>query len=397
MRIEVRTERLEAALQRVRQMHPFKGQRTHPPTGTILEEVRESLRTCDHEKLADLAYSFDTSRIMACLEILVIEREDDLADKAHKVLMMRPRDRVTSAGWFKLILHYPHNLLEKFMRANLETKGFGPLAGQTSVSERVPSWFLSKWLSEGVLRDYERSEGYGSLDAYLEGNFIGREEGMFREVWRLLLSRGRARSLHKEDPDRVLVECRKPENAKHLPAFCQHYLNILQSRRKWDERVLRFIERKYGAPSDLDGHVVIETPFWQNVKPDPKKEFKTWLMLQRIEEFFEGERADFWRQYATANRVLDAKEILSGDGFMLDFGKFGVVEFKNLGNAAYIYPAEVFREFWKTADYVSFVGRFKNKHKTIRHRSILGWDGRIIHRANWQHDTSHKIRMLFGK
>jgi len=393
MRIEVTTDRLEAALQKVRQLHPIRGKRLDPPTKTILEEVRERLRACNRERLADLAYSFDASRLLACLEILVTERDEEVADKACHVLMVRPRDNVIRAGWFKLILHYPHDLLEKVIRANLEASGFAALSGLENVSERVHLWFVSERVSQGILRDYEGSGGHKNLDTYLEGNFLNRKDGMFKEVWRLLLLQGGATSLQKEDVDRVLLEYRKPENATYLAQFCQRYLNVLQSSAKWDERILRFIEKKYGEPSDPDKNE-IETPFWKNVKPEPKKEFRTWIMLQRIQEFFEGERADFWRRYVVEKRVTRVKKILDGDGFMIDFGPFGVVEFKNLGNAAYIYPANAFGTYWRRADRESYVSRFKDKEKTISNRHYRGWDGRIIHREGWQSETSSKIKTL---
>jgi hypothetical protein len=394
MRIEANMSRLEVALKEVRQFHPIRGKSPDPPSDAILEEVRERLRICAHEKLGDLAYSFDTTRIMACLEILVGEREGDLAEKAGKVLRIRPRPRVISAGWFKLKRHYPHDLLEKVLRTSVEAKGFGSLAGLGNVSKRVPSWFVSARVSEGVFRDYGTTAGSGGLDDYLIANFIEMEDGLFRAVWRHLLARGNAGILHKEDPDRILLEYRKPENAKYVQEFSEHYLNTLQSRGKWDERILRFIEKKYDGPTDPDGRGNIETPFWQRVKPNPKKEFNAWLMLRHIDEFFEGERAEFWRRYVAANKVSRVKRILEGNGIMIDFGAFGVVEFKSVGNAAYIYPIGVFGALWEQSDFERLIGRFKDKKRTVRHRDFPGWDGRIIHSGDWPRETSAKIRKL---
>jgi hypothetical protein len=397
MRVEANLSGLEAALKGVRQLHPIRGTKPDPPSETILKEVRERIKSCEGEKLAELAYSFDSLRIMACLEVLIADKELDVSAKASRVLLMRSRDNVIQAAWFKLILHYPHNLLEEYLRQSLERKGFAPLVGLQNVSERVPSWFLSNRLSEGVLRDYEGSQGYRSLDAYLEGNFIDGKKGVFRETWRLLLSRGSAKNIQKEDPQRVLLEYIKAENAKNLATFCQHYLNALHSSKNWNERILRFIEKKYNAPTDPDGSGNIETPFWQKVKPKPKKDFHAWLMLLRIDEFFEGERADFWRRYVVQNKVSRVKRILEGNGIMIDFGAFGVVEFKSVGNAAYIYPMGAFGALWKKADFERLVGWFKDKSQTVRHRSYPGWDGRIIHSGDWPRETSAKINRLLQK
>jgi hypothetical protein len=334
---------------------------------------------------------------MACLEILVHEKEISLADKAAEVLIIRPRDHVISQGWLKLIHHYPHDLLEKVMRSALEAKGFDALTKSNKVSNRVTSWFVSSRLSEGILRDHEKLTPFQVLDDYLQGNFFDSEDGIFKEAWRLMLIKGSAGSLGRERPTRILEEYKKPENAHYVPTFGQHYLNVLGSKEKWDDRILKLIADKYGTPRAADGEEGIETPFWTKVKLGAKGEFKTWFMLQQIEEFFEGERADFWRQYVVANRVVHVKKILDGDGFMIDFGQFGVVEFKNLGNAAYIYPVGAFKTFWKKADYEKYVGRFKNKYETVRHSSYPGWDGRIIHKGDWRRETSIKIKTLIER
>lgn len=327
MRILTATIRLDAALTKVRREHPFLRPGEYDPPRTILDEVRDKLRETDEANLSDLAYSFDIIRVMACLEIVANDKGEDIAEKAARVLVMRPRDRVISAGWFKLIRYYPHNLLEDVIRLILEEKGFDALTRLKDISGRAPSWFLSKRLSEGVLRDYQGSDGFERLDAYLEENLLNPDDGLFLQVWRLLLSRGNARSLKKEDAGRLLAEYSKPEKAHYVPSFCQHYLNILKSLKEWDDRILELIFKKYGMPSDPDGHGVVETPFWAKVKPRAKTEFPTWLMMKLIDEFFEGERADFWKPYVAAKVVRNVKKILDGDGFMLDFGIFGVVEF----------------------------------------------------------------------
>ena len=90
-------------------------------------------------------------------------------------------------------------------------------------------------------------------------------------------------------------------------------------------------------------------------------------MIEEVESFFEGERADFWRIYVEENKVRDVKNILAGEGFMLDFGRFGVIEFKNVGNAAHIYPESEFKKFWDGAAFwTNTASHFKNTAKTVR-------------------------------
>ena len=114
-----------------------------------------------------------------------------------------------------------------------------------------------------------------------------------------------------------------------------------------------------------------------------------------VELFFEGERADFWRPYVESAKVKDVQQIISGDGFMLDFGEFGVVEFKNKGNAAYVYPKHVFVEFWGRGKFgANNPEHFKDISRTIKGTAKSPWDGRILHFEKWQLRTSARIKKL---
>lgn len=390
MIIEVNSSSLNGVLQEVRKLHPFRGRASDSIPRSILDEIREKMEACPFESLSKLAFTFGVREILACLEILVSNREGELGQKAARVLRLRPRKQVILRGWFRLVSSYPHDLLEATLRELIENKGFDILKQSDKVSTQAPYWLVSAKLAEGVFREYQNTGERQILDKYLSENLIKSEEGLHRVVWRQLLTKGSAKSLMKESPERILQKFSEVDNASHVPSFGQHYLNTLKSRETWDETILDFIEKKFGFP--LDGP--IETPFWQEVSKLAKQDFRTWLILRRIEDFFEGERGDFWRPYVEHNRVRRVKEILNRDGFLLDFGAFGVVEFKNVGNAAYIYPRVEFEAFWNTRPTWNDPGWFKERAKTVRHVSFPGWDGRIIHSGHWQGNTRAKINRL---
>ena len=114
--------------------------------------------------------------------------------------------------------------------------------------------------------------------------------------------------------------------------------------------------------------------------------------------FFEGDRAEFWRSYVNSAKVQDVNKILAGEGFMLNFGHFGVIEFKNVGNAAYIYPSDVFNKFWKSANFgTNSPSHFKDGTKTVRSKKLPTWDGRIIHHTGWQDTAKERIDILMAE
>lgn len=396
MRIEPCTIRLCAVLEKVRKEHPNQGTARRTPSGDLIAEVRQRLKECPYKDIKSLAFSFDGSMLTACLEILVHGKEQDLAKKAASVLLLRPRELTCSIGWSKLIKNYPDDLLESLIKSLSEIIGFGWTKEVKEHSELIPSWFLSQRVSEGIFKSYQRSRAWLNYDEYLQSNCLYPEYNIYVESWRSLLSQGNSLSLLKESPIRILVEYEKPENGHHQQAFCRNYLNNLYRDNKWDERIFKYIKRKFGVPQLRDQSSLIETPFWAEVKPDAIEAFRKWALMESIQDFFEGERAEFWKTYVAISRIKNAKSILENAGFMLDFGAFGVVEFKNIGNAAYIYPEEVFQSYWKRADAVLGVALFKDRKQTIRHWRYPGWDGRIIHRGDWKIEAMNRINTLIG-
>jgi len=397
MRIECQLSRLEEALSNIRKMHPYRGESVSRIGETLIDNVRRQLEETSFDDLEELAYRFGIREILACVEIAVSERVEETARKAAEILRYRPKKRALFRVWFKLVFLYPNHLLEETMRDMIIRKGFQGLNEMPDVSPSVTNWLISKRLDEGVLQDHQTHSGQKTLDPYLEENHISLDDGLHRTVWCVLLKKGSANLISRENPKRLMEVFEDPRNAADSQKFGQHYLNVLQKRPNWATSVLEWIEQKFGSPKFVrDENERIETPFWRQVDIGPKKEFALWIMEQRIEQFFEGERADFWKRFLQAGKVVRVQEILQGDGFMIDFDRFGVIEFKQVGNAAYVYPQSVFNDYWRRSQKYYQPWEFKDKYKTVRCTNIPSWDGRIIHKSNWQYYTAQIIKELLG-
>ena len=365
MRIDVTISRLEAVLEEVRKVHPTKAEIQNVNPTPILDEIRLRLKETSYNNLEKLAFEFSSKKLMACLEILFIDKEGEIPKKASEVLKIRPRDNVILKGWLKIVKHYPHNLLEKTLRDLIVDNQFRAFINADKISPLLPHWFITRTFPEGILHDYQISGNVKNFDSYLKENYLEENDGLFKAAWQCLLINGTSVSLKKEKPDRLYSELLKPLNAPfHIP-ICQRYLNVL-SRISWDERILDFIAGRFGPPISINTGLDVETPFWKKVNKQAREEFNTWYLSKQIEDFFEGERADFWKRYVPRNAVKRLKMILNGEGFLLDFGTIGVVEFKNIGNAAYIYPRNTFAEYWTRSQFsykADFLKTGKNQLK----------------------------------
>lgn len=396
MRIECQLSRLEAALSNIQKMHPYRGESVSRIGETLIDNVRRQLEETSFDDMEELAYRFGIREILACVEIVVSERIEETARKAAEILRYRPKKRVLFRVWSKLVFLYPNYLLEETMRDMITKKGFQGLNEMPDVSPAVMNWIIPQRLDEGVLRDHQTNSGQKSLDPYLEENHISLDDGLHRAVWRVLLKKGSPKLISRETPKRLMEVFEDPRNAADSQEFGQHYLNVLQKRPNWATPVLEWIEKRFGSSKFVrEENERIETPFWRQVDIGPKKEFALWIMEQRIEQFFEGERADFWKRFLQAGKVIRVQEILQGDGFMIDFDRFGVIEFKQVGNAAYVYSQSVFNDYWRRSQRYYHPSEFKDTDRTIRDASLASWDGRILHpRNSWQESAAHKIHHL---
>lgn len=394
MRIDFEPRRLGAVLKQIRRQHPVVRGGTSVPDASLVDEIRKRLRQCLWPKIPVLARQLNSGELRACLVLLTADKDPEILRKAAEILELRPRAQVLTEAWLHLLRRYPHAPLESVFRALLQSLGPSALKD----GGRAPPW-VGDWLGEGdlalgVLKYYQGmgkcSQGF---ESYLTGSRLQRGEGLFLEAWRRLLVVGRRQDLLAETGDRLLIEFENDVNVPLRPEFGAHLLNETGVRPELHERIYFRLKDWFGLPPDDSTR---GQGFWQKVSPAIRDDFRAWAIGREIVEFFDGERADFWKPFAKRRKVRNLKKILYGAGVLLDFGSFGVVEFKSIGNAAYLYPSTVFQAFWVMAERLDSPAHFKDKTKTLRLRGRYGSDGRILHFDGWQRNYIGAIEALIA-
>lgn len=397
MQFNFQSNQLDKALELVRGQHKSRKERYRGVTSSVIGEVREMLQGTQSDDIPKLAFSFNPQQLVSCVHIVALDKEGDVAEKAVKVATLRPRQEMIQEGWFGLVGSYPNNLLEKLTRGLIQLKGYSILENHQRVSNSVSIWFMSADLSSGILKDYAKTDQNLYFDAYLSEHYLNDETPLYHFLWFTLLTAGAKSDLLRQLPKRILQELENVQQSASRVKIASHYLNKLGVLDNWDDTILEYINEKYDKPKRLAEKTDLENRFWERVNDKAKEEFRRWLIRQQVESFFEGDRARFWRRYVDMAQVRDAQEILDGDGFMLDFGQFGVIEFKNVGNAAYVYPKDVFNRFWSRSRFADGHPRdFKELSKTARTRAIPEWDGRIVHPPGWEYRAEFRINTLLA-
>lgn len=389
------TTRLENIIEKVRRQHPNRRSASVNINSSLIDEVREILDQTTYDDIPRLVYTLNSDQLLACIEIVAIDKDTDTAQKAAYTSELRPREKMMPRAWFHLVRQYPNNLLEKVLKELLSLKGSESLVNYPKISDRAVHWLINPKLSAGILKHYVSFADTGNLDTFLTDNYLEEWEQLYLFTWQELLLKGSRKVLTKQSPERILDIFNETLESVTRMEMGQNYLNILEDFPNWNEQVLEYLNDKWGQPKFFDENGAVESRFWEGVNRTPKQNFNKWVMLQAIEDFFEGERADFWRFYLDQGKIIYVEKILGGDGFMLDFEGFGVIEFKNKGNAAYIYAKETFDYFrGKARFWNNDPAYFKDKTKTISSSHYPSWDGRVLHFQNWQVGAKHKIDSL---
>lgn len=145
-------------------------------------------------------------------------------------------------------------------------------------------------------------------------------------------------------------------------------------------KVARYIESTYGSPSQRKINA-----FWSILSENSKRVFNNWLGKLVISEFFEGERADFWKSYV--DNLIEWFVDRENKRLILDFGSVVVVEFQETGNAAFLLSPELYkREF-------EFQVKRKVNHAIFKRKLLdSNYIGKIIHTSYWQNRTQARMR-----
>ena len=138
-----------------------------------------------------------------------------------------------------------------------------------------------------------------------------------------------------------------------------------------------YIYHKYGAPYSR-----YHRQNWIGFKEDIKEKFNGFVMLEKIEEFFNrldsSNRAPFWKLYYRYFRDIEFIEPLNRAVLILTNKSDLFVEFLEIGNALFLYKLKSQEEYNQIVDYVknpfygktALVGYLKGHNRLLRFDNI---------------------------
>lgn len=394
MRVEAfEPTRLLAAYERVLAEHPHAVDQATLPDDSLLDRVRNRLYQTAERELPALAREFKPIELRAVLHLLATDQEQVIHERAALVLQARPRADLLSPAWTLLSNNYPREMLEGVVRYLGNELGWERARVDPERVERLSRWFAAPSLPRGLLDDFVREEP-SALSAWLSEQGFDENHGLASAVWTTALTQADAALIERIGHAWLVVRADVARQTTQA-AFGRNYLAALGGLDHWQVVVLEWILTKFGKPSTIEEGL---TPFWRAVPPAQRRQFRQWTTAATIREFFESTddpygRYAFWETFQ--DRAHDARTALRGSAVLIDFGSFGVVEFAEVGNAAYLYPRAHFSEILGRCARAKSPGDLKQRSSTLAspHPGPNG-DGRMLHSHAWQRRYAPWIRWL---
>lgn len=368
-------QRTITVLKAVRQQHVRRAGEPGAPHDDLLGKVRRVLLDCeDLGRLIAAAHAFTTAELHATLHLLAIEEHKSIRIRILAVLRERRRRDLIRLAWRLIVERYSNLELETAFRELSGSFGIRDVCGDNAYQEaRLATWLRSEKLSSAMAADFDALEA-SDLDAWLQAVSVSPAGALARAVWIEALTCGSATVMRRMRAELLVSRAgRFPTSVQH--DFGVRYLTLLGSRSQWADVVLAWIRRQCGVPAIGDA----QTPFWRRVAEPVRDEFRRWVQERTLFEFFSASgdtlgRFQYWRRFSSLWK--DVHAALDNRVMLMDFGSFGVVEFAEHGNAAYVYEARHFRAM--ASGDARYISDFKDKTRVYE---------RILHFDGWQYRT----------
>jgi hypothetical protein len=382
-RLAFKPELLPKASLKVVALHPSSGRRLPKldvlSEDSLWERIREAAG--DRGALHALADGLSNPELRAIATGLV--QWLDLRSDLEVMLDHRCPRRLSPVLWGNLEAEPANEPSQRLLRKliTLEGKHLWPPA---SWHEEARRWLHQRPLVPRITA-WAGREGHGvtALPALYESPF-SRGTPLLRALLEQVLIAGDKAAISRE-PARDRKACWHGLSPDARSSAGANYL-VKVSEDAWEEWVLDEIEDSFGLP----GSERSRAAFWKPIPDDIQQAFRVRQLSKKLDAFFvDHERLDYWKS-RWLQEMRDMRQARAGGTpyAVLEFGKFGVVEFMEVGNAAYFYYTEDLKAI--TKGWATHPSDLKEQ----KSYAVDGFytDNRLLHHQGWQYRADSRMR-----
>ena len=371
-------DRLHLVSDQVSKLHPNTAVNPRAVSGDLLESLVRRLRECSDNptELAYFAANLTGREHRGLLSVL--ERSDpDLSRLIERALADHLHERSVPHLW-NIWQRVPlDRVVLSMLRLAAETFGTAKTV-EEDWRERVEGWLAGDPVSEIVKWMGGESIRVEDIPNLIRSP-LSDDTPLISEIWRRVLTTGAASQLLNEDAG-MIKERGFSLGPTDVQDFGRNYL-VKVPPRQWDLELLKEIRRRYGLPDAIGSRPA----FWDPVPDPPKGDFRQFFIKRELADAFGGgsDRHKYWEGW-----LKDMRDVTSGVAgatsyAIIEFSTFGVIEFFEVGNAAYFYASEE-------------VARLK-KVSPDQPSDLKAGSDRLIHSVGWEWRADRMIRKRLTK
>lgn len=388
--LSFRPKRLPAVRAAIQQLHVATRSQPRPldraQVSALRARIEEAASAQDAVRaLASLARSLVPRELLVAVRSIGLWTE--LRGAVAAIARERPKRGYVAELWRVWQAHPGSGTVVELLADMGERFGMQEAVGDR-YSRDAAKWFGESTPVDSIVRWTASVEiGWKELERLPESPFIS-DAPLVDRVFRRTLQIGSAEQLRRLTNADILVGWRAMAGANHRDA-CANFLERIGPAR-WTGRApaLEEVRANYGLPGAEGSH----RTFWGRLSEERRRDFREYFITKELDHAFKGDsdRHRFWM--AQRREILDVCHGMAGttEWSLIDFPGFSVVEFFELGNAAYLYPAEepmLKRIRWrKRASHPSELKKIM--HHLVPSRAASRHDNRIIHSGGWQYSAT---------
>lgn len=348
-----------------------------------LRNIIKELEKLDDNELSKFAYLLTKDELCSLANYMVKNIYNTDLEKIYKVLKLRPRDEYLLIFFDNFQNYYTNREFNLYFRRFLQEfkDAYKILAIDEKALSDLIEWLKERHIVEQIVQSYFKLDI--DFDDYMLTYRFKNKFSLYGDCKRYLYINCNADVYLRSEVEDIL-DTLKTCNRSEIVGFINNYLIKLDIQ-DFDENIMNYIYFSYGRPDDVD---LIYTYIWSEILDKAKEKYNIWFAQRELNEFFQGdERYTFWFEYVKA---LKAKILAINERqLFLDFGNFVVIEFKDWGNAAYIYDKNIFRN-----NFLRYLkGEDTYSNAIFKNRVIM--IDRITHGDFWQVRASKLIAKIY--
>lgn len=359
------------------------------PKGLNLEAILDVLRAMGEAEIERAADRFSTQEVdLVSYGFPHIAEADTAKPVATKLLLFRWKTRYARSAWEHFQAFYADRYLPVLVARGISQGSLGQVPEVTgslldAMASDDPVAYLAKIFSRhrfpfaDLIELYEINPNSPLALELLRQYFLLAHRGVYK--------------------------------ARETSGFIQRSLEELWHRWIDDYRVIIDNYLQMFSPDEFEDHDIVLTHalhhlhrpdepkgrrLWEGISEESQRKFMKWLSWCKVVDFFDrlgrdSERLEFWRMFKGHLEDVQVRNAGNTKAIFLVFQRTAAIEFLDIGNAAYIYPREVYER-----DYKAYaLGR-----RSITNQSRLKEENasvlRIFHHEGWQGRYYNQVARL---